>query len=86
MLAPGNSLSWLEVALAALLALGLGLALARHLWALRWRLSRDRSHGLPLPPGSMGWPFFGETLHWLVQVREHRRWAGDGLGIVLSLL
>ncbi|NWW64853.1 CP26C protein, partial [Ifrita kowaldi] len=38
-----------------------------HLWALRWNLSRDRSSALPLPKGSMGWPFFGETLHWLLQ-------------------
>ncbi|NWW53859.1 CP26C protein, partial [Pedionomus torquatus] len=38
-----------------------------HLWALRWSLSRDRSSALPLPRGSMGWPFFGETLHWLLQ-------------------
>ncbi|XP_053160998.1 cytochrome P450 26C1 [Hemicordylus capensis] len=63
----GDALSWLEAVLAAAIALGLLLALARHLWALRWSLSRDRANALPLPKGSMGWPFFGETLHWLVQ-------------------
>ncbi|KAM4774801.1 cytochrome P450 26C1 [Cyanocitta cristata] len=60
-------LSWPEAAALALLAPALLVALCRHLWALRWSLSRDRSSALPLPKGSMGWPFFGETLHWLLQ-------------------
>lgn len=64
----GDALAWLEVALAAAAAAGLLLVAARHLWALRWSLSRDRASALPLPRGSMGWPFFGETLHWLIQV------------------
>uniref|UniRef100_A0A669Q369 Cytochrome P450 family 26 subfamily C member 1 n=1 Tax=Phasianus colchicus TaxID=9054 RepID=A0A669Q369_PHACC len=60
-------LCWPAAAALALLFLALLLALCRHLWALRWSLSRDRTNALPLPKGSMGWPFFGETLHWLLQ-------------------
>ncbi|XP_072196347.1 cytochrome P450 26C1 isoform X2 [Excalfactoria chinensis] len=60
-------LCWPAAAPLALLFLALVLALCRLLWALRWSLSRDRTSALPLPKGSMGWPFFGETLHWLLQ-------------------
>lgn len=67
-----SCLSALGAAGTALLCAGLLLSLAQHLWTLRWMLSRDRASALPLPKGSMGWPFFGETLHWLVQVSSWR--------------
>lgn len=74
-------LCWTAAAALALLFLALLLALCRHLWALRWSLSRDRTNALPLPKGSMGWPFFGETLHWLLQVRCGVTGTGrDGTG------
>ncbi|XP_047410342.1 cytochrome P450 26C1 [Sciurus carolinensis] len=62
-----SCLSVLGAASTALLCAGLLICLTQHLWTLRWKLSRDRTSALPLPKGSMGWPFFGETLHWLVQ-------------------
>lgn len=40
------------------------------LWDLYCVSSRDRSCPLPLPPGTMGFPFFGETLQMVLQVRE----------------
>uniref|UniRef100_A0A671EX72 Cytochrome P450 26A1 n=1 Tax=Rhinolophus ferrumequinum TaxID=59479 RepID=A0A671EX72_RHIFE len=40
------------------------------LWDLYCVSSRDRSCALPLPPGTMGFPFFGETLQMVLQVRD----------------
>uniref|UniRef100_A0A8C9BZR2 Cytochrome P450 26A1 n=1 Tax=Phocoena sinus TaxID=42100 RepID=A0A8C9BZR2_PHOSS len=37
------------------------------LWDLYCVSSRDRSCALPLPPGTMGFPFFGETLQMVLQ-------------------
>lgn len=45
------------------------------LWDLYCVSSRDPSCPLPLPPGTMGLPFFGETLQLVLQVRQ-----GDGAG------
>ncbi|NP_001089956.1 cytochrome P450 family 26 subfamily C member 1 S homeolog [Xenopus laevis] len=59
--------SFFEATLTSVLSLVLLLAASHQLWSLRWHSTRDRGSTLPLPKGSMGWPFFGETLHWLVQ-------------------
>lgn len=40
------------------------------LWDLYCVSSRDPSCPLPLPPGTMGLPFFGETLQMVLQVRR----------------
>lgn len=43
---------------------------ATKLWYLYCVSSRDRSCALPLPPGTMGFPFFGETLQMVLQRRK----------------
>ncbi|XP_055111290.1 cytochrome P450 26A1 [Symphalangus syndactylus] len=40
------------------------------LWDLYCVSGRDRSCALPLPPGTMGFPFFGETLQMVLQRRK----------------
>lgn len=45
------------------------------LWDLYCVSGRDPSCPLPLPPGTMGLPFFGETLQMVLQVRR-----GDAAG------
>lgn len=40
------------------------------LWDLYCVSGRDPSCPLPLPPGTMGLPFFGETLQMVLQVRR----------------
>lgn len=54
---------------ACLVSMALLLAVSQQLWQLRWTATRDKNCKLPMPKGSMGFPFIGETCHWLLQVR-----------------
>lgn len=47
------------------------------LWDLYCVSGRDPSCPLPLPPGTMGLPFFGETLQMVLQVRRGEARRGD---------
>ncbi|TKS93061.1 Cytochrome P450 26B1 [Collichthys lucidus] len=60
---------------ACLVSMALLLAVSQQLWQLRWTATRDKNCKLPMPKGSMGFPFIGETCHWLLQVS-----APSGLG------
>ncbi|XP_034412755.1 cytochrome P450 26B1 isoform X2 [Cyclopterus lumpus] len=53
---------------ACLVSMALLLAVSQQLWQLRWTATRDKNCKLPMPKGSMGFPFIGETCHWLLQV------------------
>jgi cytochrome P450 family 26 subfamily A len=57
---------------------------ALKLWDLYCVSSRDRSCALPLPPGTMGFPFFGETLQMVLQVRELGKGPDASPGVRLS--
>lgn len=54
---------------ACLVSMALLLVVSQQLWQLRWTATRDKNCKLPMPKGSMGFPFIGETCHWLLQVK-----------------
>ncbi|MEQ2211164.1 hypothetical protein XENOCAPTIV_025805 [Xenoophorus captivus] len=77
-------ISALATLAACLVSMALLVAVSQQLWQLRWTATRDKNCKLPMPKGSMGFPFIGETCHWLLQVRsasELRPGLGDGPGV-----
>eukprot|EP00064_Thunnus_orientalis_P020944 superscaffoldBa00006065_g21096 len=83
---------------ACLVSMALLLAVSQQLWQLRWTATRDKNCKLPMPKGSMGFPFIGETCHWLLQVSassgrvkgglvgaRHGVWVSAGPGDRLGL-
>lgn len=69
---------------ACLVSMALLLAVSQQLWQLRWTATRDKNCKLPMPKGSMGFPFIGETCHWLLQVSALSGRGGGGGGLVES--
>lgn len=63
---------------ACLVSMALLLAVSQQLWQLRWTATRDKNCKLPMPKGSMGFPFIGETCHWLLQVSALSGRGGGG--------
>ncbi|XP_019711540.1 cytochrome P450 26B1 [Hippocampus comes] len=63
-------LSALATLAACALCVALLLVVSQQLWQLRWTATRDKKCKLPMPKGSMGFPFIGETCHWLLQRRK----------------
>lgn len=65
---------------ACLVSMALLLVVSQQLWQLRWTATRDKNCKLPMPKGSMGFPFIGETCHWLLQVSAPSGLGGGALG------
>ncbi|KAH9325559.1 hypothetical protein KI387_005737, partial [Taxus chinensis] len=75
----------ITVGCSGLVAISAGLGLLM-LLLLRWVFSHKRRGGLPVPPGSMGWPLLGETLQLISAykttnpepfVDKRRAWYGN---------
>ncbi|XP_014661414.1 PREDICTED: cytochrome P450 26A1-like [Priapulus caudatus] len=71
----------LLVCLSAAVPLMLCLA-TLHLWRLHVNASRDRACGLPLPPGTYGVPFIGETAHFAIWGAEFYKCRREAFGHV----
>uniref|UniRef100_A0A3Q2Y5X6 Cytochrome P450, family 26, subfamily b, polypeptide 1 n=1 Tax=Hippocampus comes TaxID=109280 RepID=A0A3Q2Y5X6_HIPCM len=78
-------LSALATLAACALCVALLLVVSQQLWQLRWTATRDKKCKLPMPKGSMGFPFIGETCHWLLWADSREKivcacsWGGPRL-------